>query len=202
MNTGIYAIRNILNGKRYVGSTIKLSHRFYEHRRNLRKGTHFNPILQNAWDKHGENNFVYEIVEECKSQILLEREEFWIKELKSYKEECGYNICKKPRASRLGCKASIETIVKMKCSLSGEKHPMWGKHLKKETIQKIKELQTGVPKPTSGKRKEFVIISPNGEQIKFVGLRKFCRENKLIPSMLLRVITQKQKEYKGWKSFI
>lgn len=202
MNTGIYAIRNITNDKRYIGSTTELNERYYEHKRGLNKGTHFNPYLQKAWNKYGECSFVYETVEYCDVGVLLDREEYWIKELKSHKSENGYNICRKPRASRLGVKASSETILKMKKSLSGKNHPMWGKHLKKETIQKIKDLQTGISKPTSGKRKSFVVISPTGKKIEFTGLRKFCREHSLIHSMLWRVLNGKQKEYNGWRLVI
>jgi group I intron endonuclease len=202
MNIGIYALRNIINGKRYIGSSSYLHDRFLEHRRGLRKGIHFNPYLQKAWNKYGEQNFVDEIIECCETSILLDREEFWIKELKSHTSENGYNMCKTPRASRLGCKASPETIARMKFSLSGEKHPMWGKHLKKETVQKLKDLQTGVSKPTSGKRKTFVVISPTGEKIEFTGLRKFCREHNINHSMLWRVLSGKQKEYNGWRLVI
>lgn len=198
MNSGIYVIRNILDDKKYVGSTGKLSVRWGQHRRALNGNVHFNPLLQNAWNKHGEASFIYEIVELCDAPSLLDREEFWIIEKKSHKDEWGYNLCKKPRASRLGCKASPETIEKMRKSLSGRNHPNWGKKMTKKWVSNMRKAVTGVPKPNAGKKKEFTLKDPNGNIIKIIGLRKFCRENNLIHSMMWRVATGKQKEYKGW----
>jgi group I intron endonuclease len=202
MNVGIYAIRNVINNKRYIGSSSYLNKRYYDHKRRLKNKIHFNSVLQKAWNKYGEQNFVYEILENCDKSILLDREEHWIEKLKSHVSENGYNMCKIPRVSRLGFKASFETILKMKKSLGGKNHPMWGKHLKKETVQKIKDLQTGISKPTSGKRKTFTVISPDEKIIEFTGLRRFCREHNINHSMLWRVLSGKQKEYNGWKSVI
>jgi group I intron endonuclease len=198
MDSGIYAIRNLLNNRRYVGSTINLATRFPGHRRELRKKIHFNPYLQRAWDKYGEEQFVYEIVERCDKSVLLDREEHWIRELRSYKDEEGYNLCRTPRASRLGCKASAETLRRMSESMKGEKSVNWGKKLPKETIEKMRQSQLGLSKPNSGKRKKYEIVAPDGSIIVFEGLRIFCRKHSLSPSMVLRVLTGKQKDYKGW----
>lgn len=40
--SGVYAIVNTLNGKKYVGSTKCFKERFAEHRSQLRKGNHKN----------------------------------------------------------------------------------------------------------------------------------------------------------------
>ena len=200
MNSGVYAIRNVINGHRYVGSTGKLSIRWGQHKYELNKNNHFNSYLQNAWNKYGEKSFVYEVVERCDDNALMEREEFWINCLHSHKTEDGYNLCKTPRASRLGCKASPETVAKMKISLGGKNHPMWGKHLKLETRKKLSQLQLGVPKPNSGPKKKYKVISPEGIETEVFGLRKFCRDNNLIHSMFWRVVMGKQKEYRGWKT--
>jgi group I intron endonuclease len=200
MNSGIYAIRNIVNGKRYIGSTNKLSIRWGQHKYELKKNNHFNSYLQNSWNKYGEQNFVYDILECCPHNTLVDREGYWINTLSSYKDNNGYNLCRTPRASRLGCIASPETIAKMKISLGGENHPMWGKHLKKSTKEKLSKLQKGISKPTSGHRKKYSVITPMGDKIEIVGLRKFCREHDLIPSMFWRVVVGKQNEYNGWKN--
>ena len=46
--SGVYAIVNTLNGKKYVGSTKCFKERFAEHRSQLRKGNHKNVHLQNS----------------------------------------------------------------------------------------------------------------------------------------------------------
>ena len=78
---------------------------------------------------------------------------------------------------------------------------MWKKHLKEETKKKLSEVQTGISKPNSGKRKEYLVISPEGNVISVFGLRKFCREKEINHSMFWRVVTGKQKEYNGWKFY-
>ena len=63
INKGIYKIINILNQKYYVGSSINLEERKQKHFRTLRRNKHVNDYLQNAWNKYGEENFKWEIVE-------------------------------------------------------------------------------------------------------------------------------------------
>ena len=58
MNCGVYQIKNTLNGKAYIGSSKNIKRRLGIHRSMLRRGTHRNPHLQNAWNKYGESAFV------------------------------------------------------------------------------------------------------------------------------------------------
>lgn len=58
----VYEIRNIVNGKRYVGSAVDSRVRFQRHRRDLRKGKHINNHLQSAWDKYGEDAFKFVVL--------------------------------------------------------------------------------------------------------------------------------------------
>lgn len=62
-NYGIYKIVNKDNGKYYVGRTLNLNKRWYQHKNLLIKNKHFNRYLQFAWNKYGENNFEFVIVE-------------------------------------------------------------------------------------------------------------------------------------------
>lgn len=58
----VYKIINLNNAKFYVGSTAKIKERFRAHRRKLRAGTHHCPHLQHAWNKYGEDAFVFRVV--------------------------------------------------------------------------------------------------------------------------------------------
>ena len=61
--SGVYQIRCIPTGKIYVGSAVNLSKRQRDHVNSLRQGDHENVYLQRAWDKYGEENFEFTVLE-------------------------------------------------------------------------------------------------------------------------------------------
>lgn len=85
---GIYMLINTLNGKRYVGSSINIRKRLWIHRSLLRHNKHENPHLQTAWNKYGEDNFEYSILEKCDESKRFDREQFYVNTLSP-----EYNIC-------------------------------------------------------------------------------------------------------------
>ena len=89
--SGIYCILNLINGKRYVGSSVDIKARWARHKYNLKKNKHPNKHLQAAWNKCGKNSFVFEIQELCAVELLKEREEYWIQNYRSYRKQNGYN---------------------------------------------------------------------------------------------------------------
>lgn len=122
--SGIYQIRNILNGKVYVGSAANLYKRKGEHWGDLKRNKHCSPKLQNSYNKHGVSAFVFEVLEftECDRVQLLKREEFWIAELKATGRETGYNTRSIPN-SCLGVAKSEECKARIAASLRGRKRP-------------------------------------------------------------------------------
>lgn len=61
---GIYIITNTINDMVYVGQTRQFfKKRYWHHYWKLRKNTHDNNHLQNAFNLYGENNFKFEILE-------------------------------------------------------------------------------------------------------------------------------------------
>lgn len=61
---GVYHIKNTLNGKLFIGSTLDLKAVWYVQQLKLDTGLHENPELQNDWTQQGSHNFEYQIVEE------------------------------------------------------------------------------------------------------------------------------------------
>jgi group I intron endonuclease len=74
----IYRIRNVVNQKFYVGSTVNTQERFRTHRKKLRAGKHHCAHLQAAWNKYGEDCFKFEILEVVIEQDLQAVEDEWL----------------------------------------------------------------------------------------------------------------------------
>jgi group I intron endonuclease len=100
--SGVYAIRNSVNNKQYIGSSVCLRKRRSEHFSQLKCNCHGNRKLQNAWNKYCARSFVFEILEivDDRNELIV-REQFWID--KTNAVDFGYNIL--PKAySALGIK--------------------------------------------------------------------------------------------------
>lgn len=93
LNTGIYTIRNKVNGKRYLGSTADgFNFRWRTHRNALRRGVHVNAHLQASWNKHGEHNFEFLIEERVKPEDCQLREQWWLDRMGIPNHSCWYNV--------------------------------------------------------------------------------------------------------------
>ena len=116
-NSGVYLILNTKNNNKYVGSSIGLDKREYNHTCLLNKQTHGNIHLQRAWNKYGEDAFQFHILALCarEKKSLLSLEQLYINLLRP-----EYNIL--PTAgSRLGTAHTKETRAKMSVSQKGRK---------------------------------------------------------------------------------
>jgi len=72
----IYKIINIVNGKFYLGSSIKIKKRKSTHFSKLKHNNHHCIHLQRAYNKYGKDNFIFEIINSCdnclkEEQVLL-----------------------------------------------------------------------------------------------------------------------------------
>ncbi len=182
MTSGIYEIRNMINQNVYYGSTKNVRIRWANHRKLLKKKKHHSRHFQRAWNKYGVHSFEWKIIEECEpvKKILIAREQYWLDTIR-FKDESGilgeinqklsYNVCPIAK-STLGFHHSKESKEKMSRAKKGkplteehkrnitknhlrlfsEKHPMWGKHPSVETIEKMKENNSGEGNPMYGKR--------------------------------------------------
>lgn len=92
--SGIYQIKNEVNGKIYVGHSKDIIKRWGWHKNRLRQGKHGNTHLQHAWNKYQETSFSFRILEVLNNptkEFLEEREDYWIDYYESDKDEKGYN---------------------------------------------------------------------------------------------------------------
>jgi group I intron endonuclease len=91
-SSGIYQILCVPTGKIYIGSAIDLRARWEQHRHGLRRGAHHNFRLQQAWDKYGEPNFEFSVLEFVEAPELLVAEQRWIDSTGCTNRNIGFNI--------------------------------------------------------------------------------------------------------------
>ena len=73
----IYKITNIINNKLYIGKTVStIEKRFTEHIKQSKITQTQKRPLYNAINKYGIENFVIEIIEECDTREVNEREKY------------------------------------------------------------------------------------------------------------------------------
>lgn len=110
MKSGVYQIVHKPSGNRYVGSSKNIRSRWNEHKSLLRRNIHPSPRFQNTWNKYGENEFEFIVLQECEpiKEVLINREQYYINLLTPV-----YNV--NPIASsRLGSKNRPESNLKKK----------------------------------------------------------------------------------------
>ena len=88
MSCGIYKITNLINNKVYIGQSIDIEQRWYNHLHRHQRSKDL--PLYRAFKKYGITNFAFNIIEECNVQNLDEREKYWIQYYDSYNN--GYNM--------------------------------------------------------------------------------------------------------------
>lgn len=88
---GIYCIENIINRKKYIGQSADIFKRWICHKSELNNNCHYNNYLQKSWNKYGENNFNFSILEKCLPEELDDKEIKWIKYYNTF-NGIGYNL--------------------------------------------------------------------------------------------------------------
>lgn len=134
INSGIYQIINLINNKRYIGSAYDLNSRCGRHFIDLKKNQHYNLILQRAYNKHGKENFKFEILLYCDKKDLIFFEQ---RAMDSFNKKELYNIRTRAENNE-GLKHTEEIKKEMSIRFKGKNNPMYGSHPSTETIQKLK----------------------------------------------------------------
>ena len=82
--SGVYILVNKIKGKSYIGSSIYLSNRFgnYYYLTSLTLQVKGYIIIYRALLKYGYKNFSLDILEYCEPDVLIKREQYYIKIIK------------------------------------------------------------------------------------------------------------------------
>lgn len=151
---GIYLIRSKSTSKCYYGSSVDILRRFRTHKYFLRAGKHQNIYLQRIWNKYGEEDFEFTIIEEVVDKYLLEtREQFYFDTNKP-----ELNLCK-IAGNKFGFKHSEETKLKIGNSNKGkirsqEQKDYLSKLNKGKTISN--EIRKKISKGLKGKKRNYL----------------------------------------------
>src|SRR5690606_1117511 len=92
---GVYQIRNLQNGKVYIGSAKCFKKRANQHESRLNSGKHSNKHLLASCNKHGSNNFLVKILDVVEGDKLQRttRKQYYIDQYLHNWEMC-YNLAK------------------------------------------------------------------------------------------------------------
>ena len=222
----VYQILNVVNGRRYIGSTRTFYHRKDQHLYDLRHNRHASKLMQDDYNEFGERRFLFHILEtQINIDNLFPREQIWIDKLHP-----TYNTSPKAQGwdyIREDSKEKISLSVK-KLWKNPEYHAShckprnWkngipnrtGVKLSDETKEKIRQANLGDKNPNYGKPRSqsFVdkvaktypgAISPDGIiYAPITNMRRFCIEHDLDDGSMTRLMTGRYKSHRGWVKFM
>lgn len=149
METGIYKIESKFKSHRiYIGSAVNIGNRWNVHLHDLRKGNHHSIKLQRHFNKYGEDDLLFSVMERCDRKQLIKREQYYIDLCNPY-----FNTCK-IAGSQLGTKRTLQSRKLMSIKAMNHKnclgihHDPWNKGLKgvysKETLKKMSDKKAGI----------------------------------------------------------
>lgn len=184
LQSGIYAIRCIPTGKRYVGSAASIKKRWGDHSRLLMRDGHHSRHLQQAWKKYGPDAFAWEILELVEEILLLDREQHFIDLHRAADQRFGFNVRPVARSNK-GLKFSEESRARVSESLRGRRHSEEsrrkmadahrGKGLSAETRAKLADAHRGKAIPPEAR--ENMAAAHRGKPMSAGSLAKLIERN-------------------------
>lgn len=158
----VYKATNLINGKVYVGKTVRsLSHAKARHKLRAKGGCVTK--LYNSMRKHGFDNFSWEVAYRgCSNEDICMMEVTLIRELQCRDSEFGYNMTDGGEGT-VGAVVTEElrSLMSERSSgennpcfgLFGEQHPAYGNRHTDDAKKRISEAHKGKPKSEETKRK-------------------------------------------------
>lgn len=173
---GIYCIENLINHKKYIGQSIDIYSRWKQHQSLLNRGVHDNEKLQNAWNKYGNKNFLFYVIQENELLELDDWEKYYINLYDSYKN--GYNKDLGGKSNKI---ISDETRLKMSNRM---------KNLTEDEREKYRRSQPSRP---------IYQINMNGEIIKeWYGAREASKKLNFNQSSIFECLHHTRWTYRGY----
>ncbi len=211
--SGVYQILCVPNGKLYIGSSVNIRVRFFYHRNTLRKQTHKNQYLQKAWNKYGENNFEFTILELVDQNSLLLTEQKWIDKTDCTNRKIGFNIA--TTAGSIG-----ETLARIwdgfvdpqgnAVSIYNLEKFCRENHLDSGSLRRLAKGNSklksykGWTHKNSIRQRDYVktydgFVAPDGTLVgSITNLAAFCRKHGLDKTQMVAVVKGRILSHQGW----
>lgn len=194
MTCGIYCIKNIDNGKVYIGQSINVENRKETHKYYLKNNSHQNTHLQNSFNKYGIDKFKFIVLKKCDEKELDYFEKKFIAKNNSDNPKYGYNI---ESGGKKGKGVSEETKIKrsIKTNTTGYYRVSIGDYTYKNGLSLIYSYHD------KGELKNIKAydIKELEKKVKARGLRWMKLDNNDNISNLIKKYSKKQKGEK-WSS--
>jgi group I intron endonuclease len=176
--SGIYKIQSIIKPHRcYIGSSYNIDKRWEEHLKDLRKEKHHSIKLQRHYNKYGEKDLIFILIEPCFPNWLITREQYYLDLIHPYFNTCklAYSCRGVKRSKEIkekisnggkGLKRPESFIIKNRERMIGNKYWLGRKH-SPETILKMRKPRTEetkqkMRKPKSEEWKQKMSIAMSG----------------------------------------
>jgi group I intron endonuclease len=220
--SGVYKIVCVKNNKIYIGSSVDIINRWWDHKARLRSDKHANQYLQHAWNKYGEANFLFDIVEICGEERRIDREQYWMGETRCHIKQSGFNISKEAAGSDSmakeyvvtqpdGKEVTVRNLTKF-CrshglSPSGLSHVAFGRASQYKgwlcRISNITNEQWKLTRRNSkfggGWKGKWRITHPDGRDEVVESLTKFCGDHELSQGNMVEVSKGTRRQHLGYK---
>jgi len=171
---GIYCIINIITLDFYIGSSKHIYYRLREHLSKFRKGKHHSKHMQASFNKYGEDSFLAGILDICEESSLIEKEEFWINQLK-------------PKYNKV-----LKDLTRPACSYSSE--------IKQKISNSVKLAhENGL---LNSNRKSILVYLKDGSFYKeFKSIKEAAEVTKTGLSSIRRCLIKRHKQTNGFQFF-
>lgn len=176
--SGVYVIKNITDGKMYIGETKNIGERWAGHFGALFHGIHQNNHLQRAWDKHGCTNFEFDIVELCEEWELRIKENHWVLTMNTNLREFGYNI----RNTENSVKRGMDQETRDKVSKTSK-----GRKLSASARKKVRDFNL----------EPVIVLDENNNIVEELPSVESLREKYNIPVTTASRLLKEERKHKG-----
>ena len=122
---GIYSIYSKSQDKYYIGKSKDVYKRIQKHLSDLRLNHHHSDYLQHVYNKYGENDLEFKVLQECTYEETSELEKYYIQKFDSYNN--GFNSTLGGEWGAPGRKFSEATLKKLSERVTGCKNPCYNK---------------------------------------------------------------------------